>query len=317
MKYFPYLRGKQFELIALRDMCSFYKQKDIISPIIEPIKQVNSTLLKTIDSLVQNGVNFNIILNPKCGEISSEKYDNLVNNIIDKLKEYDNYQPTFIINEQVNLKRIISFIKDYNLENISLVITDQPRNELDFKELLNSTSIKYAILYDDSTIRRLSRNIRPLGTELVILADRFNSKEKNADYANPADEFFSDDHLFFESEGYSGYGDYVTIGNNYSEGGFLPYAVAVHLTYLDSPDNVFRIHHFVSDSNDDNSDVPGKVAEALSKLVPFIDERKMNTDACQQLRQIYHDESYPGLGSIKKLSILNHLQLVYNHFSTK
>ncbi|WP_300256894.1 sce7725 family protein [uncultured Alistipes sp.] len=317
MKYFPYLRGKQFELIALRDMCSFYEQKDIISPIIEPIKQVNSTLLKTIDCLVQNTVNFNIILNPKCGEVSSENYDRLILDVINKLDGYDNYQPTFIINEQVNLKRIISIIKDLGLENISLVITAQPRNESDFKALLDSTSIRYAILYDDSSIRRLSRNIRPLGTELVILADRFNLKEKNADYVNPSDEFFSDDHLFFEKEGYSGYGDYITIGNNYNEGGFLPYAVAIHLTYLDGPENIFRIHHFVSDSNDDNSDVPGKVAEALSKLVPFIDERKMNTDACRQLRQIYHDESYPGLGSIKKLSILNHLQLVYNLFSAK
>lgn len=316
MKYFPYLRGKQFELIALRDMCSFYKRQDIISPIIEPVKQVNSTLVKTIDCLIQNNVNFNIILNPKCGEISSDKYDTLVTNIVDRLRSYNNYQPAFIINEQVDLRRIISFIEYYKLHNIALIITTQPQSETLFKELLQSASIKYAILHDDSAVRRLSRDIRPLGADLVILADRFNLKDKNADYTNPADEFFSNDHLFFESEGYSGYGDYVTIGNNYNEGGFLPYAVAIHLTYLDS-DNAFRIHHFVSDSNDDNADVPGKVAEALSKLVPFIDERKMNTYACQQLRQIHTDGAYPGLGSIKKLSILNHLQLVYDYFTTK
>lgn len=115
MKYFPYLRGKQFELIALRDMCSFYKRQDIISPIIEPVKQVNSTLVKTIDCLIQNNVNFNIILNPKCGEISSDKYDTLVTNIVDRLRSYNNYQPAFIINGQVDLRRIISFIEYYKL----------------------------------------------------------------------------------------------------------------------------------------------------------------------------------------------------------
>lgn len=56
------------------------------------------------------------------------------------------------------------------------------------------------------------------------------------------------DHLFFASEGYA---DYVTIGNHYNEGGFLPYAVAIHLTYQETPTAAFRIHHFVSDSNDD------------------------------------------------------------------
>lgn len=316
MKYFPYLRGKQFELIALREMCSFYEQKEIISPIIEPIK-CNSTLLKTIDCLTQHQVNFNLILNPKCGEISSDQYDSLITQITHTLENYNNYQPTFIINEQVDIKQLQTIIQDYGLHNISLVITAPSRDEADFQALLHSTSIKYAILYDDSTIRRLSRIIRPLGAELITLADRFNAKNKNADYADPADEFFSDDHLFFESEGYAGYGDYVTIGNQYNEGGFLPYAVAIHLTYQETPTAPFRIHHFVSDSNDDNSDVPGKVAEALSKLVPFVEERKMNTDACQQLKQIYRDESYPGLGSIKKLSIVNHLQLVYNYFATK
>lgn len=251
------------------------------------------------------------------GTSSDTEYENLITNIINTLQNYDNYQPAFIINEQVHLHQIESIIRNYKLHNISLIITAPLENNPDFTAFLGSTSIKYAILYDDSTIRRLSRVIRPLGAELITLADRFNAKDKNADYSNLPDEFFSDDHLFFASEGYAGYGDYVTIGNHYNEGGFLPYAVAIHLTYQETPTAAFRIHHFVSDSNDDNSDVPGKMSEALSKLVPFIEQRAMDTDACRQLKQIYQNESYPGLGSIKKLSIVNHLQLVYNYFATK
>ncbi len=43
MVYYPYNRSKQFELIALRDMCSFIENKNIISPIIEPIKEIKLT----------------------------------------------------------------------------------------------------------------------------------------------------------------------------------------------------------------------------------------------------------------------------------
>lgn len=51
--YFPYLRGRQFELIALRELV----EKDVLSskiiPVIEPVK-LSSTLLKTIEMYGNN-----------------------------------------------------------------------------------------------------------------------------------------------------------------------------------------------------------------------------------------------------------------------
>lgn len=42
--YFPYLRGRQFELIALRDLVDKGVLSDKIIPIIEPVK-LSSTLM--------------------------------------------------------------------------------------------------------------------------------------------------------------------------------------------------------------------------------------------------------------------------------
>lgn len=64
MRYYPYLRGKQYELIALRDMCEFVRDASVISPIIEPVRATNTTLIKTLGILMSNEINFNIILNP-------------------------------------------------------------------------------------------------------------------------------------------------------------------------------------------------------------------------------------------------------------
>lgn len=234
--------------------------------------------------------------------------------VIATLGGYGNYQPAFLINEHVDIALIINSINAHQLSNISLIITQPPNNDNDFNLLLTSTSIRYAILHDDSSVRRLSRKLRPACRDLIFLADRFNLKTRNVEYENPDDEFFSDDHLFYEDEGYSGFSDYLTIGNSYTDGGFLPYAVAIHLTYFDREKNL-RVHHFVSDSNDDNSDVPGKVSEALAKLVPFINAQNMHTIACEQFKTIFQTESYPGLGSIKKLSMLNHMELIYNYLT--
>ncbi len=316
MIYFPYLRGKQYELIALRDMCEFTTNNLILSPIIEPVKKFSTTLSKTLSCLKEHGVNFNFIFNPQelKGEIQSKDYDQYMVDAMEVMDGYGNYQPAFLINEHVNIPSIINSINTHQLRNISLIITQPPNNENDFNQLLRSTSISYAILQDDSSVRRLSRKLRPACNKLIFLADRFNLKARNVEYENPDDEFFSDDHLFYEDEGYSGFSDYLTIGNSYTDSGFLPYAVAIHLTYFDEGKNL-RVHHFVSDSNDDNSDVPGKVSEALVKLVSFINNQNMHTIACEQFRTIFQTGSYPGLGSIKKLSMLNHIELIYKYLT--
>lgn len=49
--YFPYLRGRQFELIAIRELLEADRISEKIIPIIEPVKPT-STLLKTIQQFV-------------------------------------------------------------------------------------------------------------------------------------------------------------------------------------------------------------------------------------------------------------------------
>ena len=42
---------------------------------------------------------------------------------------------------------------------------------------------------------------------------------------------------------------YSIVGKEYSDSGFAPYAVAIHIVYPASiSDETLRIHHFVSDS---------------------------------------------------------------------
>ena len=64
--YFPILRGRQFELLALRECV----RKDILSnqiiPIIEPVK-ASSTYVKTIDTFITPNKPIAVIINPQIG----------------------------------------------------------------------------------------------------------------------------------------------------------------------------------------------------------------------------------------------------------
>ena len=104
---------------------------------------------------------------------------------------------------------------------------------------------------------------------------------------------------------------YCSGGESYDESGFAPRAVAIHIVYIDKDKN-FRIHHFVSDSNHGIEDVAGKYYEAIMKLKQWYRSGNENQKTVALSTFLKHAETgyFPGLPTIKKLSIMHHLELV-------
>ncbi len=297
----------------MRDLGGPLKSEGFISPIIEPVKN-SFTLIKTIESLRDCGHNFNLILNPQVGEFNGIK-EVIAAVVSPCLSSYRNYQPALVINGKTRFNEALSMIGQMKTDGFTIICDGLPQREEDFFTLIGKIEVKYVVLSDSITSKRFIREIKKAKLPIATLSDPFRVQRTNADYLAEPDEFFSDEHLFYVEEGYAGFSDFVTIGREFSESGFLPYAVAIHLTYKNKEDE-FRIRHFVSDSNEDTTDVPGKFGEALEKLVTFIDRVQLRTAACQEFRRLRRNEDYPGLGSVKKLSIQNHFELVYDYLST-
>jgi len=150
---------------------------------------------------------------------------------------------------------------------------------------------------------------RTIGKNKVMLGDKFIKQERNVDYEKNDDEFFSDDHLFYQDEGYKGFSDFSTVGESFSESGYAPFAVAIHIVYFDAENNL-RIKHFVSDSNQDIKDPAKKFYQALSKLAKWQKTVNMKTYAINKFIEHFNNQTYPGLGTVKKLSIMHHIELM-------
>ena len=305
--YQPYIRGKQFELIGIKELIPdvLIKNKDKISPIIEPVKD-SSTLKTTIKSLANDGINFTLIINPQVGTFTD------TNRILTILKEnvgnYTNFQIGIIFHENIDHKNIIDLLGNNNLTRISLSIIHNTMFD-NIHEILASygREIKYNVVNLSLTSKRYFRIFEK--KTLVELDDYFNAQTKNSDYLKIGESNFSEEHLYYKDEGFIGFSDYLSIGEEYSESGFLPFAVAIHLSYEDTSSRI-KIRHFVSDSNDDNSDIGGKFAEALEKLIKWCDETQYDSIAIPIFREYYVKGHFPGLGTLKKLSLMNHIDLV-------
>ncbi len=308
--YLPYLRGKQYELIALREISDIMaKNRDKISPIIEPVKN-SSTLQMTLKELRDKNINFNIIVNPSVGELKNQS-EFLIDNIKTTLSGYDNFQLAIIVDNDTNISDIITKIKKINIPFAGITfIHEIIKSVPELTACVEDFRIINNVIYFQKTSRRYHREFEK--NTCVELEDFFNSQSKNSNYLEVEDSFFTEEHLFFSEESFKGFSDFLTIGDNYSESGFLPYAVAIHLSYEDEKKRI-RVRHFVSDSNDDTSDIGGKFIEALDKLVAWCEKMNIHeTYAISQFKELHKTGHFPGLGSLKKLSIMNHIELVLN-----
>ncbi len=111
--YFPYLRGKQFELILLRDNADLLAVSNII-PIIEPVKSNFNTIVRTVKTLEEKNVKCVIIVNPQAGK-SPVDSDEILNDLIDReFKGLKNISIGYILHPKSRKVGLLKLLKLYS-----------------------------------------------------------------------------------------------------------------------------------------------------------------------------------------------------------
>jgi len=311
--YFPYFRGRQFELIAIRELI----EKDLIGekviPVIEPVK-ASSTLVKTLQTLKDRNKKAVFIVNPAVGryieDIEDSKNEALKNQIDIIFRQCRLVHEDKIIFGMILNNDLIKMKADKKKYVGEWAVISKNLDSLPYYEkIFSSEDVVYNLIPDQSSFRRRIRSNK------IMLEDRFLKEERNIDYQGK-ESVYSEDHIFYREEKYVGFSDYSVVGDDYAETGFAPYAIAIHIVYF-GEDELLRIKHFVSDSNSDITDLAGKFSEALEKLIVWNKKRTkpLETFGIKKLTELYEDELYPGLGTVKKLSIMHHLELISNYLA--
>lgn len=297
--YYPYLRGKQYELIALREMLKEGTLPKCVVPIIEPVK-ASSTLKISLRIFNDESHDLAVIQNSKV--VSYEPF--IKNEEVESLKK----RPFFIPAVIGEADRDISILAKYANTKSMIILPSAAHPALNGQSPLWNQAIK--VIASDN--RAMHRQVRS-GDE-VVLEDPFEKKLRNADYADKEDHFFSNTHIFYKQDGYAGFSNYSIIGSEFNSNGFTPKAVVIHIVYFRANEELW-IRHFVSKTQDDSVDVAGKFAEALEALMEWyhssgFDHDRNDSQALKEFEQMYKDKHYEGLGVVKKLSIKHHLEIM-------
>jgi len=304
--YYPYFRGKQYELIAIRE--NAHRMRETIVPIIEPVKRPMNGLRRAVDSLMEHDCQFVIIANPRCGEFDDGSED--LHKFLQEgdLSGYTNWSVGCIADADTT---------EDDIRTVADLHTDMTIIHAGFNSGASMASI-VAPLED-----RLSRHVfidgsssalyrrRFHGSNRVLIRDGFDL-QRNRDYKEV--EHFSDLHVTYQDMGMSGFGDFLIVGEKYIDTGGPAYAVAIHLTFIDpKEDNDMFVAHYLSDRQTSPVDPGGKFLEALAKLITDTERTGsliLPTDAVDEFKRLFRRRHYPGLGYVKKLSMQHHLELM-------
>jgi len=313
--YYPYFRGKQYDLIAIRECAALMAKKGFV-PIIEPVKESISALTRTLQTLDESGCQVVLIVNPQNGDHSIDS--NSINHLLtNTLTDLSNIRVGIILNKDISAQEALEMSQQHTNRTITFIHAgfDNPST---LAELTKDGNNRYEHVFFEGYCGKLyRRHFRSSDSNKVLIRDGFKKKQANKDYDK--EEPFSDLHATFEEEGMNGFGDFLIVGDNYSESGGPAYAVAIHITYIDHQnDDAMYIHHFKSDRNDTPTDPGGKFAEALKKLIKEIensDTKIIITKAIEEFKSLHESGHFPGLGSVKKLSMKHHIETIANYFT--
>lgn len=312
--YYPYFRGRQNELLCLRELLEANRLSECITPVLEPVK-FSSTFFVTLKNFIEKNREIIVIINPGVGKFVKEYNQALKDAEQDEKNE--KLQKTMEEYKEILKDKHIrkAYIVNSKVINSVLQLTEEERKKIFLINSHKGDDDYYAehgeeLFVAASFIPKDEDFKDEVLGDAIILEDCYQKAKRNVDYIDNPDVLFSKNHLIFERRGYQGFSDYSIVGNEYEESGFAPLAIAIHIIYLGMK-NELRVHHFVSDSNANISDPARKFEEAMEKLVQWEGMEQIKyTKGLMGLINYYENGRFPGLGVIKKFSLMHHVELM-------
>lgn len=301
--YYPILRGKQYELLALRELAAQNANLgESIYPIIEPVRTSSEGLLRSAQVLSDQKVGYGVVLNPSRGDFMLPTNQLSIPLFLSLFSDFDiKPRPVFIVDS--NYTQVFNLIERFELSDVMILFEESLDSEK-AKSLLDSARV--SIIIAPEVARSDRRVIRESGKEVILLEDKFVERRPNTAYRGIEEDYYTESFYYYGEDHYYGYADYCCLPKSYSPGGSTPKAIAIHLSYKKKNDNLW-VKHFVSDPEYDAVILRNKYQSAIGKVAQFYGSVEQTPAVKELLAMSNH---FPGLGVLKKITIRNHIEVV-------
>jgi len=305
MNYFPFLRGKQNELIAVRELAPSIVENGRVIPVTEPVN-ANSATRISIRRFVETSMPFLLICNPNYGDFTYNPDRLRMDLITPELTGRTNWTPAFIVHRQTTSSILEAFIRRYGGDHqIALIYYGLPDGRA--RSAITSHPFRWHVFMYDRVERSYIESLNP--DLRVRISDPFVRQPRNALY--PPIDFFTDLNTIARNHKRLHFGDFSIFGDHFAESGGAAHAVALHHVHYENGSRSLFVSHFVSDHRETSANIPGKTIEALNHLVNALNRlNPNNTQVCQEYREMAQSQQSRGLGYMKRLALKHHLEVM-------
>lgn len=285
--YYPYFRGKQFDLLALRALLEQNLLSEKVQPIIEPVKNTAS-LKKLFETAQQHHHPIYLIENPQNGEFNTETGSFTLQ--------------TFPAKKALLVDQPIETME----RSAEILVINQPS-----ATLASDWTYNQKMVLVPSEFRLLNT----IKGEKILSADHFTRLPKVSFYQELTDELFSNDHLTYKKRGFMGFSDFSIDSRIYYEKGYPSSLLSLHMVYFYQ--NTLRIHHFLS---------PDELPSQKEKFLALMQEvkkwqdllsKKESTAGLTMLIDYANKGKFPGMGVMRKAAVMHHMELMGRYLETK
>lgn len=309
--YFPYLYGRQSELLALRSASKQYFSSCKVVPVIEPVVLKSAPVVRCLEVLGKNEQQAIVITNPYQGELkvgAGAQWEKDINAV---LNECPSLIPGFHCRSGISSLSVQAFLKQYAPRDVALIYLNSGFTDEDMKLLAAAPNVRYHVSLQGK-MTASHRKMLPK-VKAVHIVDHFNKQARNADYSGS--EHFTDIHKTFSGTD-AGFGDYTVVGSEMQLGGGPPGAVAIHVTYKNADNDDIWVEHFVSDETDVTvGSAESKYLEAVAKLFGEHEGREHEFGFNPAIADYFDNHKnghFPGLGKNKERQIHHHIALMHD-----
>ena len=311
--YHPYLRGKQYELITVREKADLLAETGFV-PIIEPVKESLGGLGRTLETICDANGRVIVIVNPHHGDHKAD--GDSISSLLREFLNAPKIAAGVLLKKNMNVAQALECCTDHAAHEVVLIHAGFTDAKGLAEGLGDGVRNRRHVFFEGSCGKLYRKHFT--SADRTLLRDGFE-KRRNRDH--PVVESFSDLHVTYAEEGMSGFGDFLIVGDDFSEGGGPAYAVAIHLTFIDpTQDDAMFIYHFVSERQNTPTDPAGKFGEALDAMMRTLNAPNSHifeSSAVRDLRDFHAKGHFPGLGYVKKLSMNHHIETLANYFARR
>lgn len=311
--YYPYLYARRGEVLAFRDVMNQLKTDATVIPVLEPVSSNISSLRLALDAAQKAQQPAYLVTNPFLGKFKDvdDATKGWMVGAMSIIKSNPFIRPTFIAGPKETLAHLRAFVKAWSGREAGVVLRG---TALQPSSIASETGGKFSnIVYFLTGGTPPPSVLSAFGAKNCILVeDRFIAQQSNALYKGI--EPFTGMHLTYAKMGYGGFSDYTGLTAKFREGGSLPAAVAIHLTFFQKKSREVFIEHFVSKSQlASDRDLAKKMREAIAAAVAASGRPGDSfglTAAYKQYVDAHKHKTPVSLQENKRWSVAHHLELM-------